>query len=79
MIECSIYHYISIKTKINDIQNLVKYDRMPKMPSAPSPLHPCSYCEILGHGKVEFSSENLLERHGVHKHPGWPIYIQNQT
>jgi hypothetical protein len=37
------------------------------------------YCEILGHGKVEFSSENLLERHGVHKHPGWPIYIQNQT
>ena len=39
----------------------------------------CSYCEILGHGKVEFSSENLLERHGVHKHPGWPIYIQNQT
>ena len=38
------------------------------------PLHPCSYCEILGHGKVQFSRENLLERHGVHKHPGWPIY-----
>ena len=43
--------------------------------SAPSSLQPvCPYCEILGHGKVEFSSEDLLERHGVQKHPGWPIH-----
>jgi DNA-binding helix-hairpin-helix protein with protein kinase domain len=44
------------------------------MPSPPSPLHPCPYCEILGHGKVEFSSEDLLETHGVQKHPGWSIH-----
>jgi hypothetical protein len=44
------------------------------MPSPHSPLHPCPYCEILGHGKVEFSSEDLLEIHGVQKHPGWSIH-----
>jgi hypothetical protein len=50
------------------------------MPSPPSPLHPdtpyiCPYCEILGY-KVGFSNEDLLERHGVQKHPGWPIHSQ---
>ena len=57
------------------IQNCITNpDKVPITPSPPSPLHPCPYCEILGHGKVEFSSEDLLERHGVHKHQGWPIH-----
>jgi hypothetical protein len=58
----------------NDILNIVKVDRVPITPSPPSPLHHCPYCEILGRGKLEFSSEDLLERHGVQKHPGRAIY-----
>ena len=58
----------------NDILNIVKVDSVPITPSLPSPLHHCPYCEILGRGKVEFSSEDLLERHGVQKHPGRAIY-----
>lgn len=49
-------------------------DKVPIMPSVPSGFQVCPYCEILGHGRVEFSSEDLLERHGVQKHPGWPIH-----
>ena len=57
------------------IQNCItKADRMPLMPSVPSGIQVCPYCEILGHGKVEFSNEDLLEWHGVQKHPGWPIH-----
>jgi len=44
------------------------------MVSVPSGLQACPYCEILGHGKVEINTEDLLERHGVQKHPGWPIH-----
>jgi hypothetical protein len=63
--------------KNNDILNIVKkFAGVPKMPSLPSPLHSCPYCEILGHDKVEFSSEDLLERHGVRKHPGWPMHSE---
>lgn len=58
----------------NDILNIVKVDSVPITPSPPSPLHHCSYCEILGRGNVEFSSADLLERHGVQKHPGLAIY-----
>jgi hypothetical protein len=58
----------------NDILNIVKVDRVHRMPSLSSPLHHCSYCEILGRGKVEFSSEDLLERHSIQKHPGRAIY-----
>lgn len=58
----------------NDILNIVKVDRVSITPSPPSPLHHCPYCEILGRDKVEFSSADLLERHGVQKHPGRAIY-----
>ena len=57
------------------IQNCITFtDKVPIMPSVPSGFQVCPYCEILGHGRVEFSSEDLLERHGVQKHPGWPIH-----
>jgi hypothetical protein len=57
------------------IQNCItEVDRVSIMPSLPSPLHPCPYCEILGHGKVEFSNKDMLERYGVQKHLGWPIH-----
>ena len=39
------------------------------MVSVPSGLQACPYCEILGHGKVEINTEDLLERHGVQKTP----------
>ena len=58
----------------NDILNIVKVDRVPITPSLSSPLHRCYYCEILGRGKVEFSSVDQLERHSIQKHPGRAIH-----
>ena len=47
----------------NDISE--KLDLHPK---APQNSYKCQYCEILGHGKVEFTNEDL-EKHGVTKTP----------
>ena len=39
---------IDTLSKNNDIQNIVKkFDGVPKMPSPPSSVHSCPYCEIL--------------------------------
>lgn len=60
------------------IQNsITRTENKPLMPSVPSGFQlVCPYCEILGHGKVQFSSEDLLDRHTVQRHPGCNPYSQ---
>lgn len=53
------------------IQNCINStDKVPIMPSQPSRLHTCQFCDVKGYD-LSYDSEDALIRHHVDKHRGW--------